>query len=75
MADAVSRLVEGNGAETLAMVVHGGATRAYVARLLGLSFAERERLALLRNTAFARVGFPPAGPALLQYNIAPHVEG
>jgi probable phosphoglycerate mutase len=75
MADAVARLVAGNGAETVAMVVHGGATRAYVARLLGLSFAERERLALLRNTAFARIGFPPAGPALVQYNIAPHAEG
>lgn len=75
MADAVARLVAGNGAGTVAMVVHGGATRAYVARLLGLGFAERGRLALLGNTAFARVGFPPTGPVLLQYNIAPHVEG
>lgn len=75
MTEAVARLVEESRAETVAMVVHGGATRAYVARLLGLGFAERGRLALLRNTAFARVGFLPPGPALFQYNVAPHVEG
>jgi probable phosphoglycerate mutase len=74
MAATVSRLVAANGDGTVAMVVHGGATRAYIARILGLGFAERGRLGLLRNTAFARVGFPPAGPMLIQYNVAAHIE-
>jgi probable phosphoglycerate mutase len=56
-----------------AAVSHGGATRAYVAGVLGLDFSSRQRLGLLTNTGMARVVYEPRGAALGAWNLAPHL--
>jgi broad specificity phosphatase PhoE len=60
--------------ERVAVVSHGGATRAWVTELLGLSYARRHRLSILGNTGYARVAFGRSGPSLVAWNLAPHLE-
>lgn len=71
---AVDTIAERHRGGTAGVVSHGGATRAYLARLLGIPFAERNRIASLRNTAWARIGFGPRGAALSEWNAAPHLD-
>jgi probable phosphoglycerate mutase len=75
LADAIGAMVEAHPGERIGMVTHGGAARAYVAHVLGLDFATRERLPVLKNTARARVLYRDHGPRLAEYNVAPHLEG
>ena len=75
MAVAVAGLVEDAGACAIGLVSHGGATRAYVAHLLGLPFADRERLAIVRNTGTVRIVYGRRGPVVSSYNVAWHLEG
>ncbi len=58
------------------VVSHGGAIRAYVSGLLGLPFAAgRSRLDLPRNTGLSRVQLDGATNRLVDYNVAPHLDG
>jgi probable phosphoglycerate mutase len=61
----------GSGSETKAvgMFTHGGVTRAYVAGLLGIPFADRDRIPVMANTAGARVDFREGAPMLAAYNV------
>ena len=63
-----------NGSGTIGVFTHGGATRAYVAGLLGIPFTNREVLPVQRNTAHAEIISGDGGPRLSSYNVASNVE-
>jgi probable phosphoglycerate mutase len=75
MAAAIGLLVDEHGGTRIGLVTHGGVTRAYIAELLGLGFADRGRIPVMRNTARAHVVYTGRGPLLSEYNVAPHLEG
>lgn len=72
-AGSAERIVLDHEGELVAAVSHGGATRAYVAAVLGLSFERRHRLGLLSNSAMGRVVYTEHGPALAAWNLTPHL--
>ena len=61
--------------ETIGVVSHGGATRAWVTDVLGLPYEDRNHVAILGNTGYARVLFGRRGPSVFSWNLAPHLEG
>ena len=63
-----------NGAGTIGVFTHGGATRAYVADMLGISFADREVLPVQRNTAHTEVIAVDGALRLSSYNVASQLE-
>lgn len=74
IAAAIARIVAEHEGARIGMVTHGGAARAYVAELLGIGFANRDRIPVMRNTARAHVVYTGRGPLLAEYNVAPHLE-
>lgn len=58
----------------LGVVSHGAAIRAYVVDILGLSFAERNRLPVARNTSMTSVLYAGDRTMLSSYNVAPHMS-
>jgi broad specificity phosphatase PhoE len=60
--------------ETIGVVSHGGATRAWVTEVLGLAYEDRSNLAILGNTGYARIIFGKQGPSVFSWNLAPHLE-
>lgn len=60
--------------EKVAVVSHGGATRAWMTEVLGLPYESRHRLAILGNTGWARATVGTNGANLLAWNLAPHLE-
>lgn len=58
----------------LGMVSHGAAIRAYVIDILGLSFAERNRIPVARNTSMTSVLYAGDRTMLSSYNVAPHMS-
>jgi len=75
MAGAVTALGASHPGEHFAAVSHGGATRALVSTVLGLSFADRNRISMVRNTAQTTLALHSAsGPRLVSYNVAAHLE-
>ncbi|MDJ0664601.1 MAG: histidine phosphatase family protein [Acidimicrobiia bacterium] len=60
--------------ETIGVVSHGGATRAWVTEVLGLSYEDRSKLTILGNTGYARIIFGRRRPSLYSWNMAPHLE-
>jgi probable phosphoglycerate mutase len=75
VARAVAGLIDTDGASTIAAVGHGGATRAFVFHVLGMSFARRRSLGPLRNTAMVAISYTESLPAIAAYNVAPHLGG
>ena len=59
----------------IGIVSHGGATRALANQVLDLGFPARRAIASMRNTAYARFEVNPHGLRILEWNIAPHLEG
>jgi probable phosphoglycerate mutase len=74
MTEAVDAIAARHQGGAAAVVSHGGATRAYLTKLLGIGFPERNRIRTMRNTAFAQIAFGPRGPALAEWNAAPHLD-
>lgn len=74
MARVLADIANRHPGRTVGVVSHGGATRAYAARVLGLAFPQRRKLALLRNTGTARFAYGSRGPALAAWNLAPHLR-
>ena len=74
VAVAVDHIAHGHVGESVAVVSHGGASRAFALGVLGQGYAERRRLALLGNTAYARFIYTPRGPQLASWNSAPHLR-
>ena len=55
------------------VVSHGAAIRAYVVGILGLSFADRNRLPVVRNTSMSSVLYSGDRAMISSYNVAPHM--
>lgn len=75
MTDALGGIVGRHPGQQVGVVSHGGATRAYVTDILGIGYQNRNRLSILGNTGYARVAFTMRGPALVSWNLAPHLAG
>lgn len=60
--------------ERTAIVSHGAAIKAAVAHILGNTTDIQSNLAVSPNTGVTHVAFPPSGPMLMDYAIAPHLE-
>lgn len=60
--------------EKVAVVSHGGATRAWTTEVLGIPYEVRHRLSILANTGWARVTIGANGANLLAWNLTPHLE-
>ena len=75
MHDAIGAMADHHSGKKIGVISHGGATRAFAARVLGLDFAGRQALGLLDNTAMARVVYSSRGPALASWNLTPHLGG
>ena len=58
---------------TVGVFTHGGVTRAYVARLLGIHFPDRDVIPIPRNTAHSEVIYGGSGPRISSYNVAAHL--
>lgn len=70
---AAAEEVASNGAGTVGVFTHGGATRAYAAHLLGVPFANRDLLPVPRNTAHMEVIWTGGAGRLSSYNVAAHL--
>jgi broad specificity phosphatase PhoE len=73
MTAAIDAIVTRHSGGTVGVVSHGGATRAYLSGVLGLSWANRHRLHTLHNTAVARFVYDDGRPRLATWNAAPHL--
>lgn len=74
MAESLGDIVSRHPGESVGVVSHGGATRAWVTEILGIPYENRNRLSILNNTGYARVAFTMRGPALVNWNLAPHLS-
>jgi broad specificity phosphatase PhoE len=63
-----------NGGRSLGVVSHGAAIRAYVTRVVGLDFSERNLIPVPRNSSMSKVVYTEQGPVLGAYNVAPHLD-
>lgn len=70
---AAADLVASNGAGTVGVFTHGGATRAYASLLLGIPFVDRDRLPVPRNTAHMELIWTAGAPRISAYNVAAHL--
>lgn len=71
---AVESLVSTAPGLRTAVVSHGGVSRAYLAKVLGVGFADRYRFSQLRNTAMASFVFRHGVSRMSRWNVAPHLD-
>ncbi len=71
----LDEIAANHAGDRVAVVAHGGVTRAWVTEVLGLEYGDRHRLGLLGNTGWARTAFGSRGPSIVSWNLAPHLEG
>ncbi|HEX9854507.1 MAG TPA: histidine phosphatase family protein [Acidimicrobiia bacterium] len=69
---AIDEIAANHRGQTVGIVSHGGALRAFASGLLGMGPANRHRLASMDNTAFSRVVYSANGRRLVDWNLAPH---
>jgi broad specificity phosphatase PhoE len=74
MANAVERLAQRHPDQSIGIVSHGGAMRAFGTTVLGLDFASRHRLPVAGNTSIAHFVWSHRGPALASWNLTPHLD-
>lgn len=75
MTGAIEAFVARHEGNRIGVVSHGGATRAYLSGVLGLDFPRvRTAIRSLQNTGIAHVGYDRRGPALIAWNLAPHLD-
>lgn len=70
----VESLATRTGHDHIGAVSHGAAIRAYVTNLVGLSFRDRNRFPIPRNSSMSQIRQTPSGPVLAAYNVAPHLD-
>jgi broad specificity phosphatase PhoE len=73
MVGSIESIVAANPGSTVGVVSHGGASRAYVTEILGISPRDRSRIAGMGNTHYARLAFTGRGPTVVSWNLAPHL--
>lgn len=71
---AVESLVSRSPGVRTAVVSHGGVSRAYLAKVLGVGFSDRYRFSQLRNTAMASFVFRHGVSRMSRWNVAPHLD-
>jgi broad specificity phosphatase PhoE len=74
LAATVEEITIDTDADPIGIFTHGGVARAYVSGLLGIAFADRHALPVLRNTARAEISIEPSRARMASYNVAPHLE-
>ncbi len=74
LAATLSSIVSHNGARSIGAVSHGAVIRAYAVHIVGLSFAQRDRLPVPRNSSMTGVVYTEDRPMLASYNVAPHMD-
>lgn len=74
MSNAVEKLALRHPNQSIGIVSHGGAMRAFGTSVLGLEFATRHRLPVAANTSLAHFVWGERGPALASWNLAPHLD-
>ena len=75
MTGAIETFVTRHEGRRIGVVSHGGSTRAYLSGVLGLDFPRvRTAIRSLQNTGIAHIGYDRRGPALIAWNIAPHLD-
>lgn len=75
MTGAIESFVARHEGRRIGVVSHGGSTRAYLSGILGLEFPRvRTAIRSLQNTGIAHVGYDRRGPALIAWNLAPHLD-
>ena len=65
---ALGAIAASHPGDTVGVVSHGGAIRAFSASLVGLDHPTRNRLAIPDNASVSHVRFGPDGPVLVDYN-------
>lgn len=73
-AAAVDEVTADGDGGAVGLFTHGGVSRAYIAGLLGLAFADRHALGEFRNTAHSEISVGPRRTRVVSYNVAPHLE-
>jgi probable phosphoglycerate mutase len=73
ISETIAGLVDAS-TDDFGVVSHGAAIRAYVVDILGLSFADRNRLPVARNASMTSVLYAGDRPMVSSYNVAPHME-
>ena len=68
------RLPRRHRGERVAVISHGGATRAWITDVLGLPYQHRNRLSIMGNTGYARISHGRHGPSVVSWNLTPHLE-
>lgn len=61
--------------EPTVIVAHGGAIRAYISSLTATKDTHAESLYTVANTSVSHVALTARGPMILDYSVAPHIEG
>ena len=74
MAAAVASLADTDSPTELAAVSHGAVIRAFASNVLGLTFADRHRLPVPRNSSMSRISYFENRPFISSYNVAPHLD-
>jgi len=72
---AVTQVAGRHEGQRIGIVSHGAATRAFVNNVLDLDYPARWSIASIRNTAYARCQLAEKTTRILDWNIAPHLEG
>lgn len=72
MANTIRSLIDSSSGD-ISAVSHGAAIRAYVFDILGMSYAERDRLPVVRNTSMTSVLYASDRAMVSSYNVAPHL--
>lgn len=70
----VESLAAGTEFDHIGVVSHGAIIRAYITGVVDLSFTERNRLPIPRNSSMSQIRQSPRGPVLAAYNVAPHLD-
>ncbi len=70
----IQSLVTSTGHAHIGAVSHGAALRSYITRVIGLTFAARDRFPIPRNSSMSQVRHTAYGPVLAAYNVAPHLD-
>lgn len=74
MVGTVADIAQSSSDSEIGVVSHGAAIRAYVTDLVGLGFADRNRLPIPRNSSMTRVVYDGDRAVLAGYNVAPHLD-
>ena len=72
MAGTIRSLIDSSSSD-ISAVSHGAAIRAYVFDVLGMSYAERNRMPVVRNTSMTSVLYAGDRAMVSSYNVAPHL--